>query len=101
MLVSGMIKTIVLRDVNTMMVGDALTTPGRCQVQMEIRNIRAGFSMEVFILSRITRDIIRNPIFKTICTYGWLPFIRHNIYISGSFSMFSLELLFYESYSYY
>ena len=83
--VFGMIKTIVLRDVNTTMVGAVLTIPGLCQVQMEIRNIRAGFSMEVFILSHITRDIIRKPISKTIYTYGLLPFIRLKIYISGSF----------------
>ena len=43
MLVFGMIKTIVLRDVNTTMEGAVLTIPGLCQVQMEIRNIRAGF----------------------------------------------------------
>ena len=43
MLVSGMIKTIVLRDVSTTMVGAALTILGLCQVQTEIRNTRAGF----------------------------------------------------------
>ena len=43
MLVFGMIKTIVLRDVNTMTVGAVLTIPGLCQVQTEIRNTRAGF----------------------------------------------------------
>ena len=43
MLVFGMIKTIVLRDVNTMMAGAVLTIPGLCQVQTEIRNTRAGF----------------------------------------------------------
>ena len=43
MLVFGMIKTIVLRDVNTMTAGAVLTIPGLCQVQTEIRNTRAGF----------------------------------------------------------
>ena len=43
MLVFGMIKTIVLRDVNTMMAGAVLTIPGLCQVQTEIRNTLAGF----------------------------------------------------------
>ena len=43
MLVFGMAKTIVLRDVNTMMAGAVLTIPGLCQVQTEIRNTRAGF----------------------------------------------------------
>ena len=43
MLVFGMIKAIVLRDVNTMTVGAVLTIPGLCQVQTEIRNTRAGF----------------------------------------------------------
>ena len=44
--------------------------------------------MEVFNLWHtiyITRDVIHNPIFKTIYTYGLLPFIRLKIYISGSF----------------
>ena len=43
MLVFGMIKTIVLRDVNTMTAGAVLTIPGLCQVQTEIRSTRAGF----------------------------------------------------------
>ena len=43
MRVFGMIKTIVLRDVNITMAGAVLTIPGLCQVPMEIRNIRAGF----------------------------------------------------------
>ena len=41
--------------------------------------------MEVKISPYITRNIIRNPIFKSIYTYGVLPSIRLKIYFSGSF----------------